>query len=166
MKTDKLNRLPLPPGLPWETERRLFWLALVLAELYSLRFALQFWDARQSCFFWRGGQRYLDPKAVMPPFFTLMDGCLVGFGAAAVCVAALLLWHWHYYYEGSRSIDLMRRLPQKGLLARQIVTMPLVLAGVILLAGLVTTGLYALIYCVFTPPVCMPLRPWAVGIGG
>lgn len=166
MKTDKLDRIPLPPGFPRETEWRLFWLALVLAELYSLGFVLRFWGARQSCFFWRGGQRYLDPEAVMPPFFTLMDGSLMGFGVAAVCMAALLLWHWHYYYEGSRSIDLMRRLPQKGLLARQIVTMPLVLAGVILLAGLVTLGLYALIYRVFTPPLCVPLRPWAMGIGG
>ncbi len=163
---DTKKGLPLPPGFPQQQERGLFILALVLAEGFSLGCLLRFWDARQSCYARWGSRLILRSDAMMPPFFELVGGAMTGFVAAAVCMAALALWHWHYYYEGSRSIDLMRRLPQRGLLLRQVLTAPLVLAAVVLLAGLATLALYALIYRVFSPPLCIPPRPWALTMGG
>lgn len=158
----RINRLPMPPGFPVQTERKLFYTALAAAQLWSLGFLINFFDARKNCYIWRGSNRYLKPEAVMPRFFELAAGPCAGFAVAALCMAALILWHIHYYYEGSRSVYLMRRLPRQGVFYASIVSSPLCLGAAILLAGAITLGLYALIYRIFCPPLCVPLRPWAL----
>lgn len=158
----KSKLLWAPPGFPVDTERSLFWAALGLAQLWSLGFMVRFYNARESCYLWQGGKRSLLPDAVMPRFFELVGSAPEGFVLAALCMAALILWHIHYYYQGSRSIYLMRRLPQRGLLESSILLAPLCRAAVILLAGAATLLVYALIYRFCCPPLCMPLRPWAL----
>ncbi len=162
----KRIKLSVPPGFPVETEQKLFYTALVLAELWSLGFVFRFGTAQRGCYLWRGENRYLRPDAVMPPFFQIVGSAAAGFGVAALCMAALILWHLHYYYEGSRSIYLMRRLPRRSTLPASILVSPLCRAAIILLAGIATLLIYALIYQLFTPPLCVPLRPWAIGMGG
>ena len=65
--------------------------------------------------------------------------------------------HYAHYYRGSKSIYLMRRLPDRTLLHRQCWTLPLLALGLTLLVLVLLPALYYLIYRYATPAQCLPL---------
>ena len=72
----------------------------------------------------------------------------------ALATAAVL---YSSYYQGSRSIYLMRRLPDgRSLLRRQVWTAPVCWALTILLSGAVLLGLCWLLWRFKTPAECLP----------
>ena len=74
--------------------------------------------------------------------------------AALRATAAVL---YSSYYQGSRSIYLMRRLPDgRSLLRRQVWTAPVCWALTILLSGAVLLGLCWLLWRFKTPAECLP----------
>ena len=62
-----------------------------------------------------------------------------------------LVFHYLYHYQGSRSIYLMRRLPDRWELLRRCIALPLCGALAALLTGLLITLLWAGIYLLATP---------------
>ena len=154
MRNDRV--LLAPPGFPVQTERRLLAAALVLAFGFHLGFFVRYSAARRSLFRVSGGQKWLIPGAQMPAFDALLGPALVGFAVAALAMAALALWHWRYYYQGSRSIDLMRRLPRRWMLPLSILGLPLLEAALCLAAGALLLGADWLVYYGWTPAACLP----------
>ena len=100
------------------------------------------------------------PYVRMPAFGELLRGSGFGFFLTALCMLAMAAGHWLYHYHGgSRSIYLMRRLPDKWDLWRRCLTLPLLgLLGSLLLP-LSLLLVYFAVYRLCTPPdFCDPLE--------
>lgn len=95
---------------------------------------------------------YPYPHMRMTPFGELLQGSGFGFLLTAVCMLTLAVGHWAHHYQGSRSVYLMRRLPDRWDLPRRCLALPLLgLAGSALLP-LVLLLAYFAVYRLCTPP--------------
>ena len=104
-----------------------------------------------------GVERVLRPDAVMPPFDVLLHRGLWLFYLLALCALAnAVLFHLSYYTGGSKSIYLMRRLPQRWERVRRDITLPLLGAAICLLSALALRLLFLGVYYLITPPQCLP----------
>lgn len=101
-------------------------------------------------------RKFLRTDAVMTEFSDLMQGLFFGFVLLAVCLLGLLLWHYMTYRQGSMSIYLMRRLPDRTLIHRQCWTVPLLGLFLCAVTALLLLGCCHLIYLYRTPEVCLP----------
>ncbi len=87
----------------------------------------------------------------MPSFAALLGNYMIGFSVLAVLCLALIPLYYQMHYGESRSVYVMRRLPQRGALHRRCVTLPLCLAGLTLLIGGALLAFYYHQYCKLTP---------------
>lgn len=155
--SDLVRRLT-PPG--YDASVELGWLALggMIAFIYSL------------CAF--GGElgkqlRWLEQVGknpvdwMMPHFAEILGPSLWGFVILAVIALLLIPVHAGYWYQGSRSIYLMRRLPQRGELLRRTAGLPALIAAAALAAALALLLVYFAIYCLATPDAKQPDGQWA-----
>ena len=97
----------------------------------------------------------------MPYFAEILGGALWGFVILAVVALLLIPVHAGYWYQGSRSIYLMRRLPQRGELLRRTAGLPALIAAAALAAALALLLVYFAIYCLATPDAKQPDGQWA-----
>ena len=152
--SDLVRRLT-PPG--YDASVELGWLALggMIAFIYSLcAFAGELGKQLR----WLGknpGDR------MMPYFAEILGSSLWGFVILAVIALLLIPVHAGYWYQGSRSIYLMRRLPQKGELLRRTAGLPVLIAAAALAAALALLLVYFAIYCLVTPDANQPDGQWA-----
>lgn len=156
---NKLSRLA-PPGINLKTERDVFVTGMVCAFLFSLGYVFRYINAYSSLFSWRRDERVFLEGAVMPDFCVLLDRSLLGFIVAAACMLALIIYHYAYHHQGTKSIYLMRRLPNRWERHRRCITLPLLAALVCLLAALVLLLIYYIIYMAFTPQQCLRPGQW------
>ena len=93
--------------------------------------------------------------AIMPRFTELlkdtMDGFLMFFGVMLV----MIIMHYMTYYKDSKSIYLMKRLPDKWEMYRRCVVVPLVAIFIQIITGAACLLLYYGIYLFFTPAQCL-----------
>ncbi|MCI6719931.1 MAG: hypothetical protein MR451_03855 [Clostridiales bacterium] len=160
MMTHKLSRWA-PPGFPLRTELQFFGSGMFFAALYSALFLHRYFIARNDLYETFGTSRVLRPDAVMPDFIVLLGGFLLGFAVLALCMAGFALYHYLYHWQGgSKSIYLMRRLPDRWELHRRCLTLPL--AGAVLcgLAALLLFCLYFILYMTATPADCLTPGQW------
>ena len=150
-----LVRSLTPPG--YDASAELGWLALggMIAFIYSLcAFAGELGKQLR----WLGR----NPVGWMMPYFAeILGGALWGFVILAVIALLLIPVHAGYWYQGSRSIYLMRRLPQKGELLRRTAGLPVLIAAAALAAALIALLMYFAIYCLATPDANQPDGQWA-----
>lgn len=105
------------------------------------------------------------PGRTVPPFPPLYLRGLVYFSGYGLVMLGAAVQNYFGHFQGSRSIYLMRRLPQRWELARRCLGEPaLCLAGSFIIYLL--TGVTCFIYYWFrTPAGCLPPNVWA-WIGG
>ena len=118
---------------------------------WSMCFLFRYFTELQSCLEWE--KEYLNPRSgiFIPTFPQLIENCFLGFGIviAFMIFAAILHYRWHY--TGSRSIYLMRRLPDRFELARRCLTFPITAIAICLLTAAVLFFLYLALYAFYTP---------------
>ena len=106
----------------------------------------------------------------MPLFADVLDNGLLGFLLVAVAALLLIPVHGAYWYQGSRSIYLMRRLPQKKELWLRTLALPLLAALAMAILAAVLVPLLWMAYCIATPAGKMPdgqwTAFWAAWMGG
>ncbi len=136
--------------------RRLAW-ALAAGLATNLHFLLRYTQARCSLYHRSSAGAALLPGAVMEPFGALLGWSLYGCFAAAAAMAPLALWYWRSHWRGSRSIYLMRRLPDRRALWRRCLTLPLLGAAAYLAEALLLLLLDLAVYRLCTPAGCLPL---------
>ena len=159
-----------PVGI--EPKQEFMWMGLGLgaAFLYSAGFLIALGSAYQNLFSNRGGVRRLLERAVMPDFGYLLGRGLAGFLVVALCMTGLAAYHYAYHFQGSKSIYLMRRLPQRWELLRRCVTAPALGAVAALVLAVVTLFVYYGVYLLVTPASCLMggqwERLWQYMIGG
>ena len=145
-----------PPGFPLRTERQLFLLAMIVAVLFSLQFPARYAAALQTV----RQQLERNLPAIMPDFYQLLGRALLGFALPALCMLIYVFLHYSYHHQGSRSIYLMRRLPDPTELHRRCLTLPLLGIACCILTAAVVLMLYFAIYMTVTPKPCLMPQQW------
>ena len=84
--------------------------------------------------------------------FDSLDGFLLFY----MVMLGLMVYHYLYYYQDSKSIYLMRRLPDRWEMHRRNVVLPLAAIVIGFLTEMVVLLLYYGIYVICTPTQCMP----------
>lgn len=114
-------------------------------------------DYRELFLRWGTEYQTLRPGAIIPEFdrYAILTVYVTG-GALLLTLASTALLY-SSYYQGSRSIYLMRRLPDgRSLLRRQIWSVPLRVMGLLLLLGVVLLAATWLVWRFVTPAQCLP----------
>ena len=161
----KLDLTPYAPvGFDAEREWKVFWGSLTAAGLFSCFYLYAYWDAWDHLFSKHGFQgsvtRTLREGAIMPDFVELLDKYLWGFVVVALCMAAYGVYHYLYHYQGSKSIYLMRRLPDRWELHRRCLTLPVAGIVISMLCMVVCLLLFYWVYMTFTPASCLMPDQW------
>lgn len=163
MKKPDLQRL-VPPGV--NAQQELHWICggWALSLLYSLGFVTGYSQERNNLYMTvttsAGRQRVLRSGAVMPDFADLLGTHLYGFLLVALCVLAVVVYHYLYHRQGSKSIYLMRRLPDGMELHRRCWTLPVLGALASILLAFVLLMIYYAVYILVTPKSCLPPDQW------
>ena len=151
----------VPPGLDWRAECRWAAVGLILGALWSaIVFLYRLDGALDLLYEWVNRQRFLVESRTIAPFPELLYLTMAGFLLGIVLTVPLACYHYACHYLGSRSIYLMRRLPDGWELWRRCLTVPVLLAVLCLGAIELLTILYFLVFLLLTPPPCLPAEPW------
>ncbi len=160
MKLDPGRFVPL--GMEAGQEKRwLIWGFSCSSGFSFLYFIFRCFRARQDLFITRvDGKRELLEGAVMQDFREVLGIAFAGFAALALAMLGLAAFHYIYHRIGSRSIYLMRRLPDRFELHRRCLALPA--AGIVLcaIACFLLLCIYYWIYIAMTPEQCLAPGQW------
>lgn len=161
----KAKRL-VPPGFPLERERAVYIAGLVLAGLQMLIVFFMKWKvAYGNLYEWVDGEKVFHDWAMMPGFLYLMDDTEGGFLLLAVLVFLAVFWHYSYYYQESKSIYVMKRLPNRMEIHKRAWVLPL-MAELGLLLSMVVMSLFCLfLYFALSPENYIP-EEWLFWVNG
>ena len=151
-----------PPGYSYGEELKAVTGALACSVLSSLvSFLVGFSSARQSLYIRLGNQLLLDETRVMSDFVNILGNYLiVYFIFAALILAGGTIVHYAYYHRESKSIYLMRRLPNRLEVHRRSLLIPLLCAFIHVLSAFVMLLILYAIYMIFTPKACLAPDQW------
>ncbi len=149
-----------PPGVNLGQELGWFASGIGASLLYSLGFLFRYSREYQLLFLWDGTAKVLNTSAVMPNFVQVLGGSLDTFLVLALSMAAVAIYHYSYHYQGSKSIYLMRRLPDRWELPRRCLTLPLMGVLACLCVALLLLLIYYAVYMAFTPRACLAPYQW------
>lgn len=124
-------------------------------------FGRNYTNARNELYEWRGGDKYLIEGIVMEDFAQIPGPAFWGFWIVMFGMLALAVYHYMSHRQPTKSIYVMRRLPDKWELHRRCLTAPVLgIIGSLVLAFLALVIFYW-IYMTFTPAVCLTPDQWA-----
>lgn len=159
MKTEMLQKW-MPPGTDILRELKYIALGLAGASVYSLGFLFRYFSARSNLYYYEhlnGKQiRRLDTEAVITEFDVLTEGIFAGFGVLLLLLLLLGIGHYTYHYQGSKSMWLMKRIPDWTELHRRCLAIPLAAAVISILAAGLLFLIYYGVYVLCTPETCLP----------
>ncbi len=141
-----------PPGWNYRMELRFYGFWLLGSAVFSLQFLVKYCLNYQKLFSWRQGELVYNGGGLIG-FSQMLEGCFLGFWILPLLMLLAALFHYFYYYQGSRSIYLIRRLPDRWYVFKSCVLLPFL--GTVLSLGLqlLLTLLYAICYVVFAPKI-------------
>ena len=114
-------------------------------------------DYRELFLRWGTEYQTLRPGAIIPEFDRYAIRTVYVIGGALLLTLASTALLYSSYYQGSRSIYLMRRLPDgRRILRRQIWSVPLRVMVLLLLLGVVMLAASWLMWRFVTPEQCLP----------
>ena len=114
-------------------------------------------DYRELFLRWGTEYQTLRPGAIIPEFRLYAMPTVYVIGGALLLTLASTALLYSSYYQGSRSIYLMRRLPDgRRILRRQIWSVPLRVMVLLLLLGTVMLAASWLVWRFVTPEQCLP----------
>ena len=114
-------------------------------------------DYRELFLRWGTEYQTLRPGAIIPEFDRYAIRTVYVIGGALLLTLASTALLYSSYYQGSRSIYLMRRLPDgRRILRRQIWSVPLRVMVLLLLLGVVMLAASWLVWRFVTPAQCLP----------
>lgn len=151
----------VPPGLDWWAEVKWTVSGLIVGALWSLAaFSYQFFNACRRLYDWNGVDYVLVESRTITPFPELLVQAMAVLLLGMVLTVPLACYHYAYHYLGSRSIYVMRRLPDRWEVWRRCLTVPVALAALLLVVIELLTFLYFLSFLLLTPAPCLPQEPW------
>ena len=97
----------------------------------------------------------------VPDFVDVLGSSLVFFPLYALGSILFVIYHYSYHFKGSKSIYLMRRLPDRWELHRRCLTLPIAMAVFFLLMGFVMLLLFFWAYFAAVPAQYIQPDQWA-----
>ena len=149
-----------PPGINYSRELKWIAAALIASVIYSLGFLIFYIENYRDLFWEQDAEKGIIKGAMMPDFIELLNYRLFGFAIIALCMLAVSLYHYLYHYQGSKSIYLMKRLPNRFELWRRCLALPLGAALFSLVTAMILMLIYFGIYLFFTPEICLAPNQW------
>ena len=149
-----------PPGIDWRKERNALCWGLAGQSVYSMQFLLRFVSARSALYWINGSYRKLKEDVAMVDFETLLEGVFLGVPVFWLAALGFALWHYGYHHMESKSIYLMRRLPDSRERHRRCWALPAAACALSLLSAFALLMLYYGIYMAFTPEQCLTPGQW------
>lgn len=110
-----------PPGYEYRREWNVAAVLLGAGIVYSFRFLAGIQKAAEALYELRYGVKVYLRGVRAVSFAQLMQGYWFSFAPLFLFLAGMVLYHYIYYYRGTKSIYLMRRLPQKTFIWRSCV---------------------------------------------
>jgi len=151
----------VPAGIDYKRELNWFRGGLIAGFVYSLGFFIRFLNEYDSLFrILVGNKRVLNENAVMPDYVEVLGDGLLLFLILALGMIAVMAYHYIYHFQGSKSIYLMRRLPDRWELWRRCLALPVMAALLFLLAAAVSMVVYYGFYMLATPKACLSPGQW------
>jgi len=135
-----------PPGIDLKYEKNTFAWGFIIAVLVSTGFLGRL-DHQYRIVFKEG----VVVQYPMPEFLTILGQGMVVFHILIPCMLAFTIYHYLYHRTGSKSVYLMRRLPDRWEYHRRCLTLPLVSAGLVFLAEVILLLFYFWIYVLVIP---------------
>ena len=147
-----------PPGMPLKQEISSLLIANALSFIYSLSFILNYLAERAKLYdYTKFGKPTLIEGAKIADFSEIVGNYPVLFVATAALMLAFIFLRYSYYRQGTKSIYLMKRLPQRSELHKSAICLPVIYAAISLAFMLLLTAIYFAIYIIFTPNQCLAL---------
>lgn len=150
----------VPPGQDIKEEKGLFILGMCGAVIFSMGYLSRYAQAWRNLYEWEDGRRIELKGIMMKGFLPLLENALVGFLILAIAMLGFIAYHYMYYYKDSKSIYLMKRLPDKFEMHRRCISIPLMAVFASILAAVVILFIYLGVYVLFTPKECMTSGWW------
>ena len=165
MKVDLSRYFPVSANI--KKERKTFWILLAIAAAYSLIFFIQLFFAREKLFDWdyKTGMNILRENALMPLYTEVLAESLYGLYALTIASILGIIRNYASFWQGSKSIYLMRRLPDRFELHRRCLSMPIADACITLLVAAILFFLYYAVYIAVTPEQCLIPNQWMTWFG-
>lgn len=140
-----------PAGYDPSTELKWALAGWLISVFWSMVFLVRYFSELQSRLEWE--KEYLNPRngIFIPTFPELTRNCFLGFGIVIAFLILAVVLHYRWHYNGSRSIYLMRRLPDRFELTRRCLTFPIAAIIVCLLTAVILFFLYFALYAFYTP---------------
>ena len=149
-----------PPGEDILDQTNRYFGALIVAVLWSLGFLFRYSSARNYLFYTNEWGRYLKSDAVMPEFRHLLGNAMLGVWVTILILVICIVLNYHSFHQGSKSIYLMKRLPDPMELHRRCVLLPALGAALCLLLREILMIVYFTVYMLATPDRCLPPDQW------
>ena len=150
----------LPCGFPAATEKSILGGILGAAIGLTLPLMVRITNAKNDLYTWRGTKKVLLEGLMMTDFIDLVERAFSGFFIAIVLALFLGIYHYAYHFQGSKSIYLMRRLPNRFELHRRCWSVPIAAALIFAAALVLSFLLYFAFYLLITPKGCLAPHQW------
>lgn len=149
-----------PPGADIFVQTNRYFAGLIGTVLWSMGFIFRYSSARNNLFYTDEFVRHLRSDAMMPEFHYLMGSAMLGVWVTILTLAVCIILNYHSFHQGSKSIYLMKRLPDPMELHRRCMLLPaLGMAGCLALRELLVIVYFA-VYILVTPEGCLPPDQW------
>lgn len=145
-----------PPGYEYEQERNNAGLLLGISAVLSLFYFRDLYRAVEALYEYENHRRVLRENAVAASFGHLVTNHWGLYVPFVLFLTAMMIYHYFYYCRETKSIYLMRRLPQRGVLFKSCVKGPLLGLGIGAASVAVLYLLYYGIYLLVIPAECLP----------
>ncbi|MGN1415155.1 MAG: hypothetical protein ACI4WY_13005 [Anaerovoracaceae bacterium] len=150
-----------PPGADVGKQINRFSGQILLVVFYALGcFLLRYLTARSNLYYYTGGQHILRPDAVMPDFTEMTAHMFLFHIILFLILLGRIAGNYASFYRGSKSIYLMKRLPDPMERHRRCLTLPLAGIAVIVLTAITALLISFMVYLLFTPAACMTPGQW------
>ena len=149
-----------PPGANIEYQVNWYFGGLIFIGVWSLGFPFRFSTEYNRLYYTTDSIRYLRSQAMMPEFHELLGGSLRAVFVVVLVLLICIVMNYASFRQGSKSIYLMKRLPNPWELHRRCILLPaLGMAGALIL-GFTLLMIYFAIYMLVTPDRCLPPDQW------
>lgn len=150
----------VPLGIDYKAEIKRVCVVFAVGDIYSLGFLFSYYKNYDDLFYWHGGKKILVEGVIMPDFVSILNNYLMGFAVIILYMAALAVYYYAYHYLGSKSVYLMKRLPEHYELLKRCIIFPLAISILCIFAAFMLMSIYFGVYMWITPNECLMPGQW------
>ena len=149
-----------PPGANILIHTNWYIAGLSWSLLWSLGFLFRYFDTYNQLLYTRNGIRYQYRYQMMADYDELLGGSMRGIYIIILLLGVSVFLNYASFYQGSRSIYLMKRLPNRWELHRRCIFLPVLGMAGALAIRITVLLFYFAVYMLVTPDRCLPPDQW------